>query len=76
MTGDMWRQGKVQVSPWLSSSVACTKWKVSQDHDITLGPIILQHDMFQYSIDGQRDIIMAIAQSGKRFVSMKKCLRG
>lgn len=72
----MWRRGRDQVNHWQSLKVACMKWKVCQCHYTVLGPIILQHDIFQYSIDGQRDIIKAIANSGKRFVSMKKCLRG
>lgn len=46
------------------------------DDDSVIGPNILQHDIFEYTLRGQDDIIVAIKKAGKRFVSMRVCLKG
>lgn len=40
------------------------------------GSIILQHDIFQYTIDGQPEIIKMIKRLGKNIVSMDRCIHG
>lgn len=41
-----------------------------------VGAIILQHDIFNYSVHEQEGIFRAIQSSGKRFVSMERCVHG
>lgn len=40
------------------------------------GSIVLQHDIFQYTIDGQPKIIKMIKKLGKNIVSMDQCING
>lgn len=40
------------------------------------GSIILQHDIFKYTIDGQPEIIKMIKRLGKNIVSMDRCING
>lgn len=40
------------------------------------GPIILQHDLYESAVQGQRAIIRYLRAAGYRFVNMDKCLSG
>jgi peptidoglycan/xylan/chitin deacetylase (PgdA/CDA1 family) len=40
-----------------------------------MGPIILQHDTYQGTVNSQEEVIRSLKKKGYKLVSMSECLR-